>query len=68
MACSVTSHYLSRLTKFSVRKSIGIMSAKDFVRALKLFSTELAIVDKQDKSEGFDSCDRPSNIKLDSNH
>ena len=23
---------------------------------------------KQDKSEGFDTCDRPSNLKLDSNH
>ena len=30
-------------------------------------ATKVPTVQKQGKSEGFDSCDRPSNLKLDSN-
>ena len=40
------------------------------VNTLKIFQPKSARSPpvKQGKSEGFDSCDRPSNLKLDSNH
>ena len=47
----------------------GIMQhrAQSHKKQRNLTTAKLHIL-KQGKSEGFDSCDRPSNLKLDSNH
>ena len=38
-----------------------------YTKLYTCYAAKLKIENKQGKSEGFDSCDRPSNLKLDSN-
>ena len=55
--------YISNCLGFTFRSYAG---AKYFQLFRGLWS--VLFIQEQGKSEGFDSCDRPSNLKLDSNH
>ena len=41
--------------------------SKQYIHVILLVSYHYGSIQKQGKSEGFDSCNRPSNLKLDSN-